>query len=67
MEYLAVLLPSASLAVIFYFVMRAIFNADRAEREAMARAEEKLPDVTKVKNEPEETPETKAKPDSGQP
>ncbi|TKV28906.1 hypothetical protein FDK12_04355 [Arthrobacter sp. NamB2] len=40
MEYVAVLLPSACLAVLFYFVIRAIFNADRAEREAMARAEE---------------------------
>jgi len=39
-EYVAVLLPSACLAVLFYFVIRAIFNADRAEREAMARAEE---------------------------
>ncbi|WP_026532274.1 hypothetical protein [Arthrobacter sp. H41] len=67
MEYLAVLLPSASLAVIFYFVMRAIFNADRAERDAMARAEKRLTDVTEVKNEQEETPETKAKPDNAQP
>lgn len=40
MEYVAVLLPSACLAVLFYFVIKAIFNADRAEREAMARAEE---------------------------
>lgn len=39
MEYVAVLLPSACLAVLFYFVIRAIFNADRAEREAAARAE----------------------------
>lgn len=40
MEYLAVLLPSVCLAVLFYFVIKAIFNVDRAEREAMARAEE---------------------------
>jgi hypothetical protein len=39
-EYVAVLLPSFCLAVLFYFVIKAIFNADRAEREAMARAEE---------------------------
>ena len=39
MEYLAVLLPSACLAVLFYFVIRTIFNADRSEREAMANAE----------------------------
>ncbi|MUK01160.1 hypothetical protein GM708_03945 [Vibrio cholerae] len=40
MEYVAVLLPSACLAVLFYFVIKAIFNVDRSEREAMARAEE---------------------------
>ncbi len=40
MEYVAVLLPSVCLAVLFYFVIKAIFNADRAEREAMKRAEE---------------------------
>ncbi|MHA7190322.1 hypothetical protein ACX80N_08540 [Arthrobacter sp. MDT2-16] len=40
MEYVAVLLPSVCLAVLFYFVIKAIFNADRAEREAMAKAEE---------------------------
>jgi hypothetical protein len=39
-EYLAVLLPSATLAVLFYFVMRSILNADRSEREAMTRAGE---------------------------
>ncbi|WP_028281463.1 hypothetical protein [Arthrobacter sp. H5] len=39
MEYLAVLLPSAAVGAIFYFVMRSIFNADRTERAAMAEAE----------------------------
>lgn len=39
MEYLAVLLPSLVLGVIFYFVIKAIFNVDRSEREAMAQAE----------------------------
>jgi hypothetical protein len=39
-EYVAVLLPSICLAVLFYFVIKAIFNADRAEREAMKRAED---------------------------
>lgn len=34
MEYLAVLLPSVAVGIIFYFVMKSIFNADRAEREA---------------------------------
>ncbi|MFJ6002082.1 hypothetical protein [Arthrobacter sp. NPDC092385] len=28
------------MAVLFYFVIKAIFNVDRSEREAMARAEE---------------------------
>ncbi|WP_346655215.1 hypothetical protein [Arthrobacter sp. 260] len=39
MEYVAVLLPSVAVGVIFYFAMRAIFGADRAEREAQASAE----------------------------
>lgn len=39
MEYLAVLLPSAGVGTLFYFVMRALFNSDRSEREALARAE----------------------------
>lgn len=44
MEYVAVLLPSVCLAILFYFVIKVIFNVDRAEREAMARAE-KLQDA----------------------
>ncbi|HET8795692.1 MAG TPA: hypothetical protein VFM62_04880 [Arthrobacter sp.] len=40
MEYLAVLIPSAGVGTLFYFVMRALFNVDRSEREALARAEE---------------------------
>lgn len=40
MEYLAVLLPSAGVGAVFYFAMRALFNADRSERQALARAEE---------------------------
>lgn len=39
MEYIAVLLPSACVAGIFYFVMRAMFKADRTERQALAQAE----------------------------
>jgi hypothetical protein len=49
MEYVAVLLPSASLAVIFYFVIKAIFNADRSEREAMARVEQ-MQDAEEARN-----------------
>lgn len=42
MEYLAVLLPSAGVGAVFYFAMRALFNADRSERQALARAEEEI-------------------------
>lgn len=42
LEYVAVLLPSLAVGVIFYFVMRSIFNADRTEREAMSQAEEQI-------------------------
>ncbi|MHA7240708.1 hypothetical protein [Arthrobacter sp. TMS1-12-1] len=61
MEYVAVLLPSACLAVLFYFVIKAIFNADRAEREAMARAEE-LQDAEDARNVP--APEEKGDPEN---
>jgi len=40
MEYIAVLLPSLVVGVIFWFAIRALLNADRSEREALARAEE---------------------------
>ncbi|MCQ9162588.1 MULTISPECIES: hypothetical protein [unclassified Arthrobacter] len=39
MEYIAVIVPSLGVGVLFYFAMKAIFNADRAEREALAQAE----------------------------
>ncbi|GAA2200853.1 MULTISPECIES: hypothetical protein [Sinomonas] len=39
MEYVLVLLPSVVVGLIFWFAMRAIFNADKSEREALARAE----------------------------
>ncbi len=39
MEYIAVILPSLGVGVLFYFAMKAIFNADRSEREALAQAE----------------------------
>ncbi|WP_026553171.1 hypothetical protein [Arthrobacter sp. H20] len=41
LEYVAVLLPSIAVGVIFYLVMRSIFNADRTEREAMSQADER--------------------------
>lgn len=39
MEYIAVILPSLGVGVLFYFAMKAIFNADRSERDALAQAE----------------------------
>ncbi|MET4003519.1 MULTISPECIES: hypothetical protein [Arthrobacter] len=39
MEYIAVILPSLGVGALFYFAMKAIFNADRSEREAMIKAE----------------------------
>lgn len=39
MEYVAVIVPSLGVGVLFYFAMKAIFNADRAERDALAEAE----------------------------
>ncbi|MFD1214539.1 hypothetical protein ACFQ36_21145 [Arthrobacter sp. GCM10027362] len=39
MEYLWVLAPSAGVGLLFYFVMKALFNADRKERQALAEAE----------------------------
>ncbi len=50
MEYLAVLLPSATLAVLFYFVMRSILNADRAEREALTKAREPYRSETRLED-----------------
>ncbi|MGA7205180.1 MAG: hypothetical protein WBX27_11175 [Specibacter sp.] len=40
MEYVAVILPSLGVGVLFYFAMKAIFNADRSERDALAQAEQ---------------------------
>jgi hypothetical protein len=39
MDYVAVLLPPVLVGLIFWFAIRAIFNADKSEREAFARAE----------------------------
>jgi len=39
MDYVAVLLPSVVVGLIFWFVMKAIFNADKSERQAEARAQ----------------------------
>ncbi|AOY73260.1 hypothetical protein IG195_07110 [Arthrobacter sp. TES] len=39
MEYIAVLAPSVVVGLIFWFAMKSIFNADKSEREAEARAQ----------------------------
>jgi len=39
-EYVAVLLPSLVVGLLFWFAMKAIFNADKSERQAEARAQE---------------------------
>jgi hypothetical protein len=38
MEYVAVLLPSIVVGLLFWFAMKSIFNADKSERQAEARA-----------------------------
>lgn len=40
MEYLAVLAPSVVVGLLFWFAMRSIFNADKSERQAEARAQQ---------------------------
>ena len=39
MEYVAVLLPSGVVGLLFWFAMKSIFNADKAERQAEAQAQ----------------------------
>jgi hypothetical protein len=39
MEYVEVLLPSIVVGLLFWFAMKAIFNADKSERQAEARAQ----------------------------
>jgi hypothetical protein len=38
-EYVAVLLPSLVVGLLFWFAMKSIFNADKAERQAEAEAQ----------------------------
>jgi hypothetical protein len=39
MDYVFAILPPLVVGLIFWFAMRAIFNADKSEREALAEAE----------------------------
>ena len=45
---LAAVLPSVGVGVIFWFVMRAIVNADRAERRAVARLDAEATEVERT-------------------
>jgi hypothetical protein len=38
-EYVAVLLPSLVVGLLFWFAMKSIFNADKSERQAEAQAQ----------------------------
>ncbi|MEX5299084.1 hypothetical protein RCG67_09920 [Kocuria sp. CPCC 205292] len=40
MEYIAVLLPSISIGIIFWFVLRWIFRGDRTERAVESRSQQ---------------------------
>ena len=51
MEYIAVLLPSVVVGLLFWFAMKAIFNADKSERQAEARAQAEA-----AAREPEQNP-----------
>ena len=51
MEYVEVLLPSICVAALFYFVMKAVLNADRSERKALAEAEREADQIEKPEPE----------------
>lgn len=55
MEYVAVLLPSIVVGLLFWFAMKSIFNADKAERQAEARAQE---EAGTRSSSPEKRPDT---------
>ncbi|WP_431710807.1 hypothetical protein [Glutamicibacter uratoxydans] len=42
MPYVEALLPTIVVALIFWYVIKAVMNADRAERQAEAEADKKL-------------------------
>jgi len=55
---LAALLPSIGVGLLFWFAIRALVNADRTERQAMARmdAAERQSEVAAAQRIKEETP-----------
>lgn len=46
-DYIAVLLPSIGVGLIFWFVMRALFRADRGERRAQEAVQRDQADAEK--------------------
>lgn len=50
MEYVAVLLPSLVVGLLFWFAMKSIFNADKAERRAEAAAQAEADDAANSGN-----------------
>lgn len=59
MEYVEVLLPTIVVALIFWFVMRAVFRVDRNERRAEAEADARR---AAQAAEPQQKPEGKNHP-----
>ncbi|MDJ0320777.1 hypothetical protein [Pseudarthrobacter sp. PS3-L1] len=59
MEYAAVLVPSIVVGLIFWFAMKSIFNADKSERQAEARAQAEADeqDALRAKVDKAESPE----------
>jgi len=55
---LAALLPSIGVGVLFWLAIRALVNADRTERQALAKmdAEERVADAARARNANSETP-----------
>jgi hypothetical protein len=54
---LAALLPSVGVGVIFWIAIRALMNADRTERAALARMDAAEKAATKDANSPQNAPE----------
>ena len=55
---LAALLPSIGVGVLFWFAIRALVNADRTERQALAKmdAEERVAEAAKARTNSETPP-----------
>ncbi len=55
---LTAVIPSVGVGLLFWFAMRAIVNADRTERQALARmdAEQDAAEAAITKNSPENRP-----------